>query len=1087
VRSRTVWSFALLVVLVAAVSLPAGVSWGKLPGPRDGGPPPPPGEPTRQFNEMLAKRARAEAARVRAFEEKLKTPAEQAERERSRTAYRNLAPPDAVAVVRNHHPEILKAPLYSPTKVEAGQKFERFTGDYGATISGVGPKGESVLRVSMLPMRVDEGEGRKEPVDLTLEDAVDVFRPRTPLQTVSMAKQSAVGVTLPGGFTLAPVGEDVSATLEDNAVFYANVNTDTDWVVRPDPMGIEAYFVLRSQDSPEQLRMHVGLQPGAKLELGDDDDILIKMNGKTIGHITPPRTWDGNDQPVATETEIDGSDIVLTVRHQGRDVAYPLQVDPEVTAGFYFQYQGDEVWSYWGWYDSTGTGYGSTTGKFGHFGGNAYAGRSLYINVPYPGQYFNGYPACCGYEKAFWYFRGPGNGRIYHVRMNSSNNDVPGSLQLCAFWGIANANIDSFEGGANGEGCGPHYNFGYDFWNNSHTPGNVWLLGEYAYSTGTWYGNAYHRDAQIDMFDYDDPTGVAITAPKTGEEFNLDPDGQIGVVAQDASLGITKVTFTGPAEWSGNGRTISFLCPVGVCPQRIPANGVPDPVTGQVQPAPSVPIENMPDGRRRITATVTDAADHTVSTYADLKFDHNWPVLTISGSLWDHRDGTLPPGSHALNVRAEDAGSGPAYVKITIDGIQVAATPAYSCSDPDAPCDVSYTFNTAEWPAEVHEVVIETNDHGHGLEAEIEAFTIDTRQAADSTGPAFEDGLNAQALIQPDSGQAQVDWSAAGDPALADGSESDGIQYYRYRYRRNAGSWTSWATTEFPEFAASGWLVGDTVNLEVAAVDAAGNEGPVAAATLSVSLAVGAQACQLDELSDRPYPAWCETVSEEEDTDADPEIDVQPVATLSGQYRRSTQTYRVRVKGGEWTTPRGWWRSWAIGVAHDGDRLQSRQHKSGYILGNLESLDWRCAWVGATLLEPAGRGNSDCEPDMRWLPREFQHMNNCPKVMPAGQTCKDGLRITLVRTSPACRDVGLRRNGKTGRCKKLTDPAPGGGRQVRTVQAGQCVKWRYLTKDKRFVMVADQRYGRGDAHWYFIKASALPSHRRWGKGVGNCP
>lgn len=716
---RALGGTAFVAAMLLATG-PAGSA--ELPGPLHGGPAEHPAKPTPAFLKALRKHIDATANRERAFQRKLDTVEERAERVRSRTKSSGLPRGEAVEALRAAHPEVIKEPPFAALTAARDERVSGFTSDYGAVVEGLGPAGQTGLRMSSTPLRVQDGEEGKKPVDLTLERTGNGFEPRMPIVPIVIGSTSAAGMALAGGFSASPVGADVPGTLEGNAVFFANVARDTDWVVRPDSIGAETYHVLRSADSPEELRLHVGLQPGATLSQGKNDEVLVQMNGRTLGQISPVFTWDANDQPVPTTTRVDGDEIVIRVEHHGRDVAYPLQADPTFGAGFYFDYQGDEVFSYWGWYDVTAGGYVDPTlsnGWFRPFGGGGYGGRALYIGVPQPGRRF------AGGEQAFWYYRAPGAARIYHVRMNSSNNDVPASLQLCAFWGIANASISAYEGGAHGEGCGPHYNFAYDFNNNSPSPGNVWLVGEYAYQSsgqGTFWGTAFHKDAQIDMLDFDDPmitrwTGNVDTVGDT--QYIRRASDVIGVNATDGSLGIASLTFSGPPNWAGN-TTINFLCPVGPCPRAIPANGIPDPITGQHQPPPEAPAGTMnngqpvPDGRQQITATVTDVVGHTDTESAVLVFDHNTPVVELSGSLWDARGGVLDADveSWGLHVRASDAGSGAKTIKIYVDGVLQASTDpaAGACPRADGTCELTWTYDAYQHSWAQHTIRVEAYD-----------------------------------------------------------------------------------------------------------------------------------------------------------------------------------------------------------------------------------------------------------------------------------------------------------------------------------------------------------------------------------------
>lgn len=78
-------------------------------------------------------------------------------------------------------------------------------------------------------------------------------------------------------------------------------------------------------------------------------------------------------------------------------------------------------------------------------------------------------------------------------------------------------------------------------------------------------------------------------------------------------------------------------------------------------------------------------------------------------------------------------------------------------------------------------------------------------------------------------------WNDGVDPPLADRTDGSPITQYRYRYQRGTDDWTDWATADSAALPLPDSIDGESISVEVQAVDAAGNVGPTASATLESS------------------------------------------------------------------------------------------------------------------------------------------------------------------------------------------------------------------------------------------------------------
>jgi RHS repeat-associated protein len=201
----------------------------------------------------------------------------------------------------------------------------QYRGDHSALVST--PQG---LRVesSTVPLRVARGGG---PVDLGLVGDRDGFAPARPLTGVSIAKRLGGGVTVGGyGVRVSLLGADVvGGVIGGQDVFFGGVGRDMDAVVAPKLDGADLSVVLRSRLAPEQFRYQVALPVGAVLR-AVGGGAVVSHDGVVLARIPAPSARDAQGSAVPVQMTVSGDDLVLTVAHRERDLAYPILVDPEV-------------------------------------------------------------------------------------------------------------------------------------------------------------------------------------------------------------------------------------------------------------------------------------------------------------------------------------------------------------------------------------------------------------------------------------------------------------------------------------------------------------------------------------------------------------------------------------------------------------------------------------------------------------------------------------------------------------------------------------------------------------------------------------
>lgn len=282
--------------------------------------------------------AAGHAAAMEAVErakEQRSSPSARSAREESRQAYAELDASESRDLARSEFP-VLGTDLHgAPEMLPNGLQFDRPLGPTAATVETALGKPAGVVE-STEPLATGAGADASL-VDLSLVRNAGGFRAQDPAVDVQYPAAAAQATQLANsGISFRPVGAGDAPAVEDGgSLYYANAGwTDTDYVLKPQPAGVEAFWQLRSIESPEELRLRFQLPSGATLEpaaAGRDAPVTIEgPDGAPLATVTPPTATDAEGTPVDVEISVDGSDIVLDVPHRGADLAYPLLVDPQV-------------------------------------------------------------------------------------------------------------------------------------------------------------------------------------------------------------------------------------------------------------------------------------------------------------------------------------------------------------------------------------------------------------------------------------------------------------------------------------------------------------------------------------------------------------------------------------------------------------------------------------------------------------------------------------------------------------------------------------------------------------------------------------
>jgi len=239
--------------------------------------------------------------------------------------------------------------------------IQHFLSDTTAVVevprAGNAPGTKRVFEDSSLPLRAENDQGEKTPVDLHLQASGDAYEPANPLVNVKLPRQLDQGIVLPDAdVSLVPEGPGDPASMRTGAdsVFYPDVAKDTDFIATPTPRGVETYSQLRSADSPLSQSYRLETQPGDTFHQEGDEGIAVIRDGHPVGLVHPPSTIDANGRPVPTSMAVADGTLRVTVHPGQADLAYPLLVDPVIDNIYrwypYYSDAGFDAWSAFAWY-----------------------------------------------------------------------------------------------------------------------------------------------------------------------------------------------------------------------------------------------------------------------------------------------------------------------------------------------------------------------------------------------------------------------------------------------------------------------------------------------------------------------------------------------------------------------------------------------------------------------------------------------------------------------------------------------------------------------------------------------------------------
>jgi RHS repeat-associated protein len=690
-------------------------------------------EPSEQASSDRAKwdgelQAAVEAAQAREPERqaRLEAPAAREERRRSRTLFEETKGPDAIALAKQRFPDVLAGEVWTGLGLQAGQRLDRYLGDFAARI--VRSDESRALVESTVPLRTPDDHGQRSPVELALEDRGGFLESGNPIVPVRFSKDPREGVTLErSGVGVRLAGSSVVGVEESDRLAFADALEDTDFWATPTPAGFETFAILRSAASPETLELELALPEGADLRPSPDGAAGVWRAEERIASITAPVAQDSDGQPVAVEMSVEGSRLILQVPHRESDVHYPLLVDPEFVEPWDFETDPDEYGDGWAGYTNHSGTYDWVYTYLPNRWGEALYAFTRTGAVVNTGDYGG------------WTFDPQGSvSYLYRAEMKASTN----ALSACMYRGIN----DGYDTKQNCSAV--NYNYTVSCVVSTCDP-NAGGNGNYAYmrlqstttSTRTDATKAISglSFAKVSYSDRDVPSFAGINNGGTNN-WQKSYAGQVTGDVTESGLGVARVRLdiagvqiyedTNVVWDDGNLNGVLDEGELQDCLGT--AHSLCEPTLGTDFPFDSsqAPLDGVwGEGKHSIVLSAWDALGKQSSmTWGRYWIDRSGPALALSGTLWNGRVQTepgtalAPASNYGLQIAATDGlqggtpgqrRSGVKSVEVRVDGETVLAPNDVSCpsaTTDSCPSTRNYTFSTGDFPAGRRTVEIVAKD-----------------------------------------------------------------------------------------------------------------------------------------------------------------------------------------------------------------------------------------------------------------------------------------------------------------------------------------------------------------------------------------
>jgi sugar lactone lactonase YvrE len=713
------------------------------------------------------------------------TPQAEEEREISTDAYADLTASQAESLLQEQFAEQLAVIDQDPARALSDARLDEVLGPSAALVT-LG--GDTMLLEGTIPVQATDEEGDLSKVDLDLEQDAAGYVPQNPITEVTLPANSSEPVSMGGeGFAISPVlTEPVSSArpLEGEDVQYFETQKDSDLIVSPLAAGVEVFSLLRSAESPEELRFEITVPAGAELRADGEGGAEVVREDARLIRIPAPLAFDAQGADVPVAMQVDGSSLVLTVEHRGQDMAYPLLVDPQAVNENWYEngndwYHYGNLWalepgtSPWVWGTNNGGRFWAGTTPI--YSAPGLSNRGLFISATSLGssQPANQYgqftitaPGTDSYFSAalinpFWRWdHGCGYGTY------PEPHDYSGLWNDYWGWATFHSNWARVYG----------YGIETPFEQLKGTPdewraptGHVLVIGM---GTGNGAGaipcwrDLYAGGVMLWMDDWDQP--VLTTSPSYQWMDNVPV--RLNVSASDVGLGVRKFEAEATDKSGATRKWETWHSCTGGFKAKCPQGWN---LGDSSQPKLSYDPSVLPEGVRTLYVTAYDAVlrKSNITKEMAIRVDHAAPTITLSGTLTEQA--TLGTERPKYTIRAdakdgvpgsnnpEEARAGVASLIVKNDG-QIIGQKSPGCSTQSCAGFLELEVPASELTPGFHTLSVTATDAlGH----------VATKQLSYATGDKQAPSLSTSALLSgPSVNPAGATyWSAFGTSGAGNG------------------------------------------------------------------------------------------------------------------------------------------------------------------------------------------------------------------------------------------------------------------------------------------------------------------------------
>jgi len=613
----------------------------------------------------------------------------------SRLAFSGVDSARARGLSQSTFPELLAEPPRGALDLSGDARVVEWVGDNAARVRD---GSRESLAVSTLPLRASTGGEGLRAVDNRIVARAGGFEAANANVRVRAGGRLQDGFGLPDAdVQLVPVGAagaSPSPAVVDGRVSWVDLATDTDLWLEAIPGGLRTFHVLRSERAPERLELDLRLPAGARLEERDEGVRVLDAQGKGLAVIGRPWARDADGEPVEVSLSLEGRRVVLAVAHRGKDLQYPLAVDPPVV-DYQYWYGNDDVngpFRTWAYLSDNPAGFSGGAGT-GWIDNWIYA-RGLFVWNRGPKWYGAG-------QYGQWLYSSYRESFVYRMDLRGVHHRPGGT---CLYRGLANMRQNAWQSGYYSgpyNAASPVWWCGYEYsvsethcaaagcaWDGPVGNAAVWGIQAYGYDGWRSDFTGYVGAATVYLYDYNNPTITADVAPPSG----WTRGGQfVQFRGTDPGLGMKRVRLTAldVPDWSG---TVDYDtgCTFSATNR-----------CGDTAWAYSY-LNGLPEGITTLRAEGWDIIDRYGVRDSTVKIDQTGPAVQLEGSLADNASDVLVDGVYEMNIAATDPGAdrtaGVASIDIELDGVPQGESPSQTDPNDNAALERDWQFDTRGRP-----------------------------------------------------------------------------------------------------------------------------------------------------------------------------------------------------------------------------------------------------------------------------------------------------------------------------------------------------------------------------------------------------